>query len=135
MEELDQKILPLGEVSTIVVPSPHKSPLKLEGSMTMQVRNFLSRAVLEMSTCGSKHSSPRRPTPAVVPMAPPNRPEGQLWPVDTSSQASTEVEEASLEDIPPASPQLLPFPGPEALLPWWMQWSSRQIPTKPLRIC
>ena len=34
VEELDQKIPPLGEVSTIMVASPHKSPPKLEGSMT-----------------------------------------------------------------------------------------------------
>ena len=100
MEELDQKILPLGEVSTIILASPHKSPLKLEGSMTMEVRNLLSPAILEMSSCGSKHSSPRRPTPEVVPMTPPQKPEGSLWPVDTSSQVSAEAAEAPLEDIP-----------------------------------
>ena len=42
MEEPDQKILPLGEVSTILIASPHKSPLKLEGSMTTEVSNLLS---------------------------------------------------------------------------------------------
>ena len=42
VEELDQKILPLGEVSTILIASPHKSPPKLEGSMTMEVSNLLS---------------------------------------------------------------------------------------------
>ena len=44
-EELDQKVLPLGKVSTIVVASPHKSPLpKLEGEgrMTRKVRDLLS---------------------------------------------------------------------------------------------
>ena len=65
VEELDQKILPLGEVSTIVI-----SPLKLEGSMTMEVRNLLSLVILEISSCGSKHSFPRRPTPVAVPMTP-----------------------------------------------------------------
>ena len=34
MEEPDQKIPPLGEVSTIIVASPHKSPPKLEGSLS-----------------------------------------------------------------------------------------------------
>ena len=42
VEELDQKIPPLGKVSTTVVASPHKSPPKLEGCMTMEVRNLLS---------------------------------------------------------------------------------------------
>ena len=100
MEEPDLKILPLGKVSTIIVASPHKSPSKLEGSMTTEVRNLLSQAILETSSCGSKHSPLRRPTPAVVPMTPPQKPEGPPWPVDTSSQANAEVMEASLVDIP-----------------------------------
>ena len=44
VEEPDQKVPPLGEVSTIMIASPHKSiPPKLEGegSMTMEVRNLL----------------------------------------------------------------------------------------------
>ena len=44
-EELDRKVLPIGEFSTIIIASPHKStPPKLEGegSMTMEVRNLLS---------------------------------------------------------------------------------------------
>ena len=36
----------------------------------------------------------------VVPMTPPQKPEGPLRPVDTSSQVSAKVAEASLEDIP-----------------------------------
>ena len=44
-EELDQKAPPIGEHSTIIIASPHKTtPLKLEGevSMTMEVRSLLS---------------------------------------------------------------------------------------------
>ena len=100
VEEPDQKILPLGEVFTILIASPHKSPPKSEGSMTMEVNNLLSQAVLEASSCESKHSSPRRLTPAVILMTPPWKAEGQLWPVDTSSQVSIKEAEASLEDIP-----------------------------------
>ena len=100
VEEPDQKIPPLGKVSTILVTSPHKSPLKSEGSMTTEVSNLLSRAMLEASSCESKHSSPRRPTPAVVLTTPPWKPEGPPQPVDTSSQVSVEEAEASLEDIP-----------------------------------
>ena len=66
----------------------------------MEVSNLLSQAVLEACSCGTEHSPPRRPTPAVVPMTPPQKPEGPLWPVDTSSQASIKEAEASLEDIP-----------------------------------
>ena len=42
VEELDQKILLLGEVSTILIASPCKSSPKLEGSMTTEVSNLLS---------------------------------------------------------------------------------------------
>ena len=100
MEEPDQKILPLSEVSTILITSLHKSPPKLEGSMTAEVSNLLSQAVLEVSSMESKHSSPRRPTTAVVLRTPPQKPEGPLQAVDTSSQARVKEAEASLEDIP-----------------------------------
>ena len=36
----------------------------------------------------------------LVPTTPLQKPEGPLWPVNTSSQMSIEVMEASLEDIP-----------------------------------
>ena len=100
VQELDQKIPPLAKVSTIVIASPHKSPLKSEGSMTMEVSNLLSWAMLEVSSCWSEHLSPRRPTPVVVPITPPQKLEGPLQPVDTSSQVSIEVAETSLGDIP-----------------------------------
>ena len=100
VEEPDQKIPPLGKVSTILITSPHKSPLKLEGSMTTEVSNLLSQAVLEASSCESKCSSPRRPTTAAVLTTPPQKPEGPLHAVDTSSQVSVKEAEASLEDIP-----------------------------------
>ena len=66
----------------------------------MEVRNLLSWAALETSSCGSKHSSPRRPIPVAVPIIPPQKPEGLPQPVDASSQVSAKVAEASLEDIP-----------------------------------
>ena len=68
--------------------------------MTTEVRNLLSQAILEMSSCLSEHLSPRRPSPAVAPTTPPQKPEEPPWLVDTSSQASAEAAEASLEDIP-----------------------------------
>ena len=68
--------------------------------MMMEVRNLLSQAMLEMSDCGSENSTPRRPNPVVVPMPPSQKSEELLQPVDTSSQVSAEVTEASLERIP-----------------------------------
>ena len=71
VEEPDQKVPPLGEVSTILILSPPKSPPKSEGSMTAGVSNLLSCAVLEVSHFESKQSSPRGPTTAMAPMTPP----------------------------------------------------------------
>ena len=100
MEEPDQKIPPLSEVSIILITSPHKSPPKSEGSMTMEVSNLLSWAVLEASNYESKCSSSRRSTTAAVLMTPPQKLEGPPQAVNTSSQVSMEEAEASLEDIP-----------------------------------
>ena len=50
VEEPDQKMPPLEEIPTILITSPHKSPPKLEGSMTTEVSNLLSQAVLEDPT-------------------------------------------------------------------------------------
>ena len=95
MEEPDQKIPPFGEVSTILVTSPCKSPPKVQGSMTTDVSNLLSQAVLEVSSCESKCSSPSRPITAAVPMTLPQKPEGPFQVVNISSQVSVEEAEAS----------------------------------------
>ena len=100
MEESDQKMLPLEDIPTILITSPPKSPPKSEGSMTMDVSNLLSQAALEVSSLGSQQSSPRRPTKAVVLTSLPQTPEGLLLPANTSSQASIDEGEASLEDVP-----------------------------------
>ena len=68
--------------------------------MTMEVRSLLSQAVLEMSVCESKNSTPRRPNPVVILTSPPQKSEELLQPVDTSSQVSAKVPEASIEGIP-----------------------------------
>ena len=68
--------------------------------MTTEVSNLLSQAALEVSSCESQHSSPRRPTTAAIFMSPAWKPEDLPQPADTSSQASINEGEASLEDIP-----------------------------------
>ena len=102
-EELDQKIPPVGELSTTVIISPHKSTnpkLEGEGNMTMEVRNLLYRAMVDTSGHGSGKLTPRRPNPVVVLMPPPHKSKELLQLVSTSSQVSTEMVEASLEGIP-----------------------------------
>ena len=105
-EEPDQKALPLGRCSPILMASPLKTtPPKLERevSMTMEVRSLLSQAMLDMSGHMSGNSSPKRPNPKVVLTPPPQKLRDLPRPVDTSSQVSAlddvEMAEASLEEV------------------------------------
>ena len=100
MEEPDTKAPPIGKASTILVTSPCKSPLKLEGSMSVEVNDLLLQVVMEASSCESEHSPPGKITTVVVIMSPPWKLEVSLQPIDTSSQARVKEAEASLEDIP-----------------------------------
>ena len=95
-EEPDQKMLPLEDIPTILITSPPN--LKA----VWLCRSVISypQAVLEASSCESQQSLPRRVTTTVVLMSLPQRPEGLPLPADTSSQASIDKGEASLEDIP-----------------------------------
>ena len=52
-----------------------------------------------MSGHGSEDSTPRRPNPVIVLTPPPDKPKELLQLVDTSSHASAEMAEASLEGI------------------------------------
>ena len=67
--------------------------------MTTEVNDLLIQAVTEVSSCESKHSSQGKITTAAVTMSPPWKLEVSLQPINTSSQASIEEAEASLEDI------------------------------------
>ena len=113
VEEPDQKMPPLEDIPTILIASPPKS----EGSMTTEVSNLLSQAVLETSSCESQHSSPRRPTTAVVFTSLPQKPEDPPQPVDTSSQASIDEGEASLEDIPTNISPIVAISGSRSISP------------------
>ena len=99
-EELYTKVLPIGKASIIQTTNPHKSSPKPEGSMTAEVNHLLDWAIMEASSYGSEHSSLEKITMAVATMSPPQKSEVSVPPINTSSQASTEEEEASLEDIP-----------------------------------
>ena len=107
MEESDQKALPSSKCPSILTVSPIKvTPPKLERevSMTMEVRELLSWAMLDTSSHMSGNSIPKRPNPVVILTLPPHKLRDPSGPVDTSSQASTpddaKMVEASLEEIP-----------------------------------
>ena len=100
MEESDHKAPHIGEASSILVTSPPKFSPKFKGSMTAEVNDLLSWAVMEVSSCESKHSPLGKITTVAITMSPPQKLEVSPQLVDTSSQASVEEAEASLEDLP-----------------------------------
>ena len=82
VEEPDQKASPLGRCSPILLASPLKTtPQKPENevSITMEVRNLLFWAILDMSGHVSGNSTPKRPNPMVVLTRPPHKLRKSLW--------------------------------------------------------
>ena len=110
MEQPDRKMPPLKDIPTVLVNSPPRSPFKPEGSITREVSNLLSQAVLEVSSCESQQSPSRRLTTAVVLMSLLQRPEGLLLPADTSSRPALLKGKPPWKICQPTSLQLLPFP-------------------------
>ena len=125
MEEPELKATTLGShSSSFLMPSLIRAPLpKVEGevSMTMEVRELLSQAMLDTSGHVSKNSTPKRLNPMVI-LTPPSPKLGDFpRPVDTSSQVSApddaEMGDASLEKIPTAISPPAKTPGPSGSTP------------------
>ena len=98
--ESDTKALPIGEVSIIQTTNLHNPPPNLEGSIATEVNHLLDQAIAEASSHKSEQSSLEKVNKAVATMSPPQKLEVTVPPVDTSSQASKEEAEGSLEGIP-----------------------------------
>ena len=137
-KEPDQKVPPIGEVSTTVIASPHKSTTPKsegEGCMTMEVRNPLSQAMLNMSGHGSKNLTLKSPKPVVILTPPPHKPKELLQPVDTSSQVSAEMAEASLEGIHTSISPIAVTSRSGSVTLLQMQLSFGKTLTKPSKSC
>ena len=91
---------------------------KGEVSMTVEVRELLSWAGLDMSEHTSWTSTPKRQELVVLVTLLPSKLEDFPKPVDMSSQVSTpndaEIEDASLEEIPTPSSPTAEAPGPSS---------------------
>ena len=104
------------------------SPIKVtlpkverEVSITIEVRELLSQAGLDMSRHISENLTPKRLNPMVILTPLPHKLGDPSEPVDTSSQVSTpddaEMTEASLEEIPTAPFPTAKTPGPTSSTP------------------
>ena len=98
--EPDTKDLLIGEASIILEAIPPKSSPEPKCSMAAEVDNLLTQAMADTSNCKSKQSSPEKTATVAATMSPPCRPEVTTPPANTSSQASVEEAEGSLEGVP-----------------------------------
>ena len=110
--------------SSILMASPTRAPppkVEREVSMTMEVRELLSQAVLDMSRHVSGNSTPKRLEPMGLVTLPPTKLGDLPWPVDTSSQVGApddaDYGDASLEEIHAASSPTAETPGPSGDAP------------------
>ena len=121
-KEQESKIPSLGGA---LHPTPAASPTralspKAEGqiSMTMEVSELLSWAVLDTSGVASGSSTSKRPGSLALATSLPLKPEDSAKPVDTSSQKSipddTEMEDPTLEEIHVSPSPPVKTPGPSS---------------------
>ena len=99
-EEPGCTTLPLGGMHTIPAATSPQTPLKPRISLATKVNNLLIQAMVDNSSCESEHSAIGKVALVEAAMSPCHKSEAPPPPVDTSSQASMEEGEASLESNP-----------------------------------
>ena len=99
-EELEHMTLPLGKVHTIPAGASPKTPSGQRISMATEVDNLLIQAMVEESSHESEHSPIGKVITVGAAMSPSHKSEALPPPVDTSSQASMEEGETTLESNP-----------------------------------
>ena len=99
-EEPECTTLPLGRVHAIPAATTPKNPWKPRFSLTAEVDDLLKWGMVDNSSCESEHSATGKVPTAEAVMSLSHKAEVPAPPVDTSSQASVEEGEASLESKP-----------------------------------
>ena len=99
-EEPECTTLPLGRAHAILAATTPKTPWKPRISLMAEVNDLLNQGMANNYNCKSEHSAMGREaaTEADIPL--PHKAEVPAPPLDTSSQASVEEVEASLESDP-----------------------------------
>ena len=105
--------------------------------MTREVRDLLSQAIPETSGQGSIMLNSEEAAPSGCPYTTPSQqPKELLQLVDTSSQASAEMAEASLEGIPDSMSPIAVTSRSESISPPGRHnGAAVQMPTRPSRSC
>ena len=100
LEEPECTASPVDEVHTIPAANSPKTPPKPRVSIAAEVNDLLTWVMADVSSCKSEHSPIGKVTTVEVVTSPPWKSEASPWPVNTSSQASMEEAETSLEALP-----------------------------------
>ena len=100
LEEPECTTLPVDEANTIPATNSPQTPPKPRVSIAAEVDDLLTQAMPDKSSCKSNHSPIGKVTTVEAVASPPRKSEASPRPVDTSSQASMEEAEASVECLP-----------------------------------
>ena len=96
-EEQECAIPPLGGVHAILAATTPKTPWEPRISLTAEVNDLLNQGKVNDYNCQSQHSATGKEAATEVEIPLPHKAKVPAPPLDTSSQASLEEEEASLE--------------------------------------
>ena len=99
-EEPEHTTLLQGEAHTIPAANSPQTPLKPRISIATEVNDLLTWAMVDESSHKSEHFPIGKAATVEAVTPPSHKPEAPPLPVDTSSQASMEELEATLESIP-----------------------------------
>ena len=99
-EEPECTTPPLGRAHTIPSATTPKTPWKPRISLTAEVNDLLKWGMVDDSSCESEHSTSEKAAAVEAVMSLSHKVEVPAPPIDTSSQASVEEGEASLESNP-----------------------------------
>ena len=100
LEKPECTTLLVDEVHPIPAANLPKTPPKPRVSIAAEVDDLLTQVMADESSHESEHSPIGEVTTVEAVASPPWKSEASPWPVDTSSQASMEEAEASLEGLP-----------------------------------
>ena len=128
-KEPEHTTLPLGGVHATLVATTPKTPWKLRITLMAEVNDLLNRGMVDNFNHESEHSAMGKEAATEADMPPPQKAEVPAPPLDTSSQASVEEMETSLESNPLMF--ILPQLQVAAIVTvqWWTSQGFRKMPT------
>ena len=128
-EEPECTTLPLGGAHAILAATTPKTPWKPWISLKAEVDDLLKWGMVDDSSCESEHSAMGKVAATKAEMSLPHKAQVPAPPMDTSSQASVEEGELSLESNPINISPPWPLTAAIVKVQWWTSRNFRRMPT------